>query len=256
MHMQKCYEKRTNMKKAVIISCWLLSAAQTLKAQSTFAGGLFPTIDHAGKITQQVDYSLYYFGAFPIVNLKKPNISKDANLLLFYSEQALTFNVNKHLSFTGSYVYQREKTTAGNYLNENRVFVQTTYKHLVKTVNLKHRLRFDNRFVRNTTTGKTPNTHRLRYLIGLDFPIKTRKNNIYFTAYEEAFFNTYRNAGAFYGENWAYAAIGVKLNNNNKIETGPLYITWNTGGNNWFHQYYLQLTWLSYLDFTRPTRTK
>lgn len=226
------------------------------KAQSTYVGGVFPTIDHSGTITKHLDYSFYYFGAFPLVSFNKPDISKDANFLLFYSEQALTLSLNKHLSFTGSYVYQRENVTTENYLNENRVYIQATYKHSAKTLNLKHRLRFDNRFIQNRITGETPYTHRLRYLIGLDVPIKNKKNNLYFTAYEEVFFNTFKNAGAFYGENWAYAAIGVKLNDKNKIETGPLYITWNAGGSNWFHQYYLQLTWLSYLDFTKPKSTK
>jgi hypothetical protein len=244
------------MRKILFFTAILLIAFQNTKAQSTYVGGVFPTIDHSGTITKHLDYSFYYFGAFPLVNFNKPDISKDANFLLFYSEQALTFNVNKHLSFTGSYVYQRENVTKDNYSNENRVHIQATYKHSAKTINLKHRLRFDNRFVHNSTTGETPYTHRLRYLIGLDFPIKSKKNNLYFTAYEEAFFNTFKNAGAVYGENWAYAAIGVKLNDNNKIETGPLYITWNTGGNNWFHQYYLQLTWVSHLDFTKPKQTK
>lgn len=224
-------------------------------AQSTFVGGLFPTLDHSGTITKHLDYSLYYFGAFPLINFKNPDISKDPNFLLFYSEQALTFNVNKHLSFTGSYVYQREKVAKDN-LNENRVHIQTTYKHFVKTVNLKHRLRFDNRFIHDNTTDKTLYRHRLRYLIGLDFPIKSKKDNLYFTAYEEAFFNTFKNVSAVYAENWAYAAIGTKLNDNNKLETGLLYITWNTGGQNWFHQYYLQLTWVSHIDFTKPKQTK
>ena len=38
------------------------------KAQSTYVGGLFPTIDHSGTITKYLDYSFYYFGAFPLVN--------------------------------------------------------------------------------------------------------------------------------------------------------------------------------------------
>ncbi|MBS4027544.1 MAG: DUF2490 domain-containing protein [Ignavibacteriales bacterium] len=244
------------MKRILAIHIFLLFCIENTFAQSTFIGGLFPTIDHSGTITKNLDYSLYYFGAFPLVNFKNPDISKDANFLLFYSEQALTFNVNKHLSFTGAYVYQRENVTKDNYSNENRVHIQTTYKHSVKTVNLKHRLRFDNRFIHDNTTDKTSYTHRLRYLIGLDFPIKSKKDNLYFTAYEEAFFNTFKNASAVYGENWAYAAIGTKLNDNNKLETGLLYITWNTGGNNWFHQYYLQLTWVSHLDFTKPKQTK
>ena len=126
---------------------------QNFKAQSTYVAGLFPTIDHSGTVTKRFDYSLYYFGAFPLVNFDNPDISKDATLLLFYSEQALTYNVNKHVSFTGSYVYQRENVTKDNYLNENRVYFQATYIHSAKTVNLKHRLRFDNRFVQNRTTG-------------------------------------------------------------------------------------------------------
>ena len=255
--MQICYEKDIkNMKKNLIFTAIAFIAFLNTKAQSTFVGGLFPTIDHSGTITKHLEYSFYYFGAFPMFNFNKPDISKDANFLLFYSEQALTFNVNKHLSFTGAYVYQRENVTQNNYVNENRVHIQATYKHTAKTVNLKQRLRFDNRFVQNRTTGETPFTHRLRYLIGLDVPIKNKKNNLYFTAYEEVFFNTFKNAGSFYGENWAYAALGVKLNDKNKIETGPLYISWNTGGNNWFHQYYLQLTWISHLDFTKPNQTK
>lgn len=244
------------MNKLLFFTALNLMAFQNLSAQSTQVSGVFPTIDHSGKINKYLDYNFYYFGALPLVNFKNPDISKDAFFLLFYSEQSLSFNVNEHLSFTGSYVYQRENAIADNFSNENRVHVQATYKHAVESVNLKHRVRFDNRFVHNRTTGVTPYTHRLRYLIGFDFPMKTKKNNLYFTAYEEAFFNTFENANTVYGENWAYAAVGVKLNEKNKMEMGPLYITWNTGGNNWFHQYYLQLTWVSQFDFTKDKSTK
>jgi hypothetical protein len=251
--MLKCYAKPTDkMKRGIFFSALVIIAFQQVTAQSAYVGGLFPTIDHSGKLSKHIEYSFYYFGAFPLINFRKPDISQDANLLLFYSEQALTVNVNKQLSFTGSYVYQKENVGNNNYVNENRVHIQATYKHSAKAVALKHRLRFDNRFVQDLKTGERPYTHRLRYLIGVDFPIKTRRNNLYVTAYEEAFFNTFRKATKVYGENWAYAAIGLKLNDRNKIETGPLYITWNTGGNNWFHQYYLQLTWISHIDFTNP----
>jgi len=235
------------MKRALLILL-IFPAFHNAKAQSVFVGGIFPTIDHSGTISQKLDYSFYYFGAFPLINFTKPNVSKDANFLLFYAEQALTFNATKNLSFTGSYLYQRANVVYDNFVNENRIYVQATFKHKAGPVNFKHRLRFDNRFIQNRVTGETPYTHRLRYLIGIDFPIK---NNIYFTAYEEAFFNTYKGAGVVYGENWAYAAIGIKLNEKNKIETGPLYITWNTGGNNWFNQYYLQVTWVSHLNFIK-----
>lgn len=236
------------MKKALLYIAFSVIAFQNVFAQSTFVGGLFPTIDHSGTITTNLEYSLYYFGAFPLVNFKKPDISKDSYFHLFYSEQALSYNLNSKFSLTGSYVYQRADVVYDNYVNENRFYVQAKYKHSVSKVNLTHRLRFDGRFVHNRFTNETPFTHRVRYLIGIDVPINEK---LYFTAYEEAFFNTYENSSPIFGENWAYAALGKKINEKNKIETGILYVTWNTGKTNWFNQYYFQLTWISHIDFRK-----
>jgi hypothetical protein len=219
--------------------------ASSINAQSINVGGVFPTIDHWGTINNKLDYSLYYFAAFPLVNFDKPDVSKNSYFHLFYSEQALSYNVNSKFSLTGSYVYQRENVVYDNNVNENRFYFQAKYKHSIKKVTLTHRLRFDGRFVHNRFTNETPFTHRVRYLIGMDIPINEK---FYFTAYEEPFFNTFEDAGAVYGENWAYAALGEKLNEKNKIEAGFLYVTWNIGNQIWFNQYYFQLTWISHLD--------
>jgi len=237
------------MKKQLLVWSFLFLLSSTiLNAQSINVGGVFPTIDHSGTISKKLDYSLYYFAAFPLVNFDKPDVSKDSYFHLFYAEQALSFKATNKLSFTGSYVYQRANVVYDNYVNENRFYVQAKYKHSIKKVNLTHRLRFDGRFVHNRFTNETPFTHRVRYLIGFDTPINEK---LYFTAYEEAFFNTFNDAGAVYGENWAYAALGKKLNDKNKIEAGILYVTWNIGKSNWFNQYYFQLTWISHLDFRK-----
>lgn len=229
----------------------LILSNKSVKSQNLYFGGVFPTIDHSGDISSKLDYSLYYFGAFPLFNTNKPDISKDANFLLFYSEQALSYNVNDKFSLTGSYVYQRANAVYDNYVNENRFYAQVKYKHTVSKINLTHRVRFDGRFIQNRIRNQTPFTHRARYLIGLDCPIKSKKNNLYLSIYEEVFLNTVNGANPVYEENWAYAALGVKLNEKNKIETGILYLTWNTGKTNWFNQYYLQLTWINHLDFRK-----
>jgi len=226
----------------------LFFASLTARSQSSYFTGAFPTIDHSGDITNKLGYGLYYFGAFPLVNLKTPNITKDANFLLFYSEQSLSYKLKDKFSLTGSYVYQRANAVYDNYVNENRAYVQAKYKHSVNRINLTHRVRFDARFIQNRITNTTPFTHRVRYLFGIDLPIN---NKFYFTMYEEAFFNTVNNASPVYNENWANASLGIKLNEKNKMEAGILYITWNTGGNNWFNQYYLQLAWISHLDFRK-----
>lgn len=231
----------------LIILCFNFIA----KSQSKKIAGVFPTIDHSGKLSKRIDYNFYYFGAFPLLNFKQPNFKQDAEILLFYAEQDLTYNLNKKLSFSAAYVFQKEAINLLIMTNEHRLHVQSTFKHTLKEFNIKHRVRLDNRFIENWQTGEKPYSHRLRYLIGIETPIKKSIDKLYFTAYQEAFFNTFKSAKKVYAENWAYLALGVKLNKSNKLEAGPLYITWNTGNKNWFHQYYLQLSWVSQLDFTR-----
>lgn len=219
-----------------------------LHSQSLHYGGIFPTIDHSADISDKIEYDFYYFAAFPLINFKKPQLNKDASFLLFYSEQSLSYKLNNKLSLTASYVYQRANVVYNDYINENRFYIQAKYKHAFKKINLTHRLRFDGRFIKNQITQNTPFTHRLRYLIGVEIPMKTKT---YFTAYEELFFNTVKNATTLYEENWAYAALGLILNKKNKVEAGLLHLTWNIGKTNWFNQYYLQLTWINHLDFRK-----
>jgi len=221
------------------------------KSQNLHYGGAFPTIDHSGELSEKWGYGFYYFGAFPIINLKAPKVNKVANFLLFYSEQSLTYNLNKHFSLTGSYVYQRANAVYDNYVNENRFYLQGKYKHRFRKVDLAHRIRFDGRFIQNRATEQTPFTHRLRYLISAEFPIKSKKENLYLAMYEELFFSTVSKANPIYEENWAYSAIGIKLNKKNKLEAGLLYITWTIGNSNWFNQYYFQLTWINHLDLKK-----
>jgi len=230
--------------RAIIFILCLISI--TAAAQSTYVGGLFPTIDHSGRLSKKWNYSIYYFAAFPLINLKKPDVSKDAYFNLLYFEQAVSYKLTDKLTLTGAYLYQRTNVIQSDFVNENRFYLQGTYKHSIKKI--KHRLRFDGRFIQNRITHESPFTDRLRYLIGIDFTIK---NNIYFSGYEEAFFNTYSGASVIYGENWGYAGIGKKLNAINKIELGILYISWNTGGTNWFNQYYAQVTWINNIDFRK-----
>lgn len=182
--------------KFFVISLLIISFTG-IRSQSINVAGIFPTIDHSGTLSDKLDYSLYYFAAFPLVDFNKPDISKDSYFHLLYLEQALSYKVSSKFSLTGSYVYQRENVVYDNYSNENRFYLQTKYKHSIKKVNLTHRLRFDGRFIQNRITNETPFTHRVRYLIGMDVPLNEKN---YFTAYEEAFFITFERAGAIYGE--------------------------------------------------------
>ncbi len=217
-------------------------------SQSSYIGGVFPTIDHSGTFNKKLEYGLYYFGAFPLINIKKPDLSKDSYFHLLYLEQAFTYNQTDNLSFTGSYLYQRANVVNSNYVNENRIYLQAKYKHQLKNFKLTHRFRFDARFVQNRITNKSPFTSRIRYLVGLE---KNISEKYYFNGYQEFFFSTVKNADPIYNENWAYLGFGKKVNEKNKIELGLLNVTWNTGNKNWFNQYYLQFTWINHINFIK-----
>lgn len=234
-----------------LLFLFILLVHTTTKAQSQTYLGIFPTIDHSGDLTQKLNYNFYYFGAFPLVNAKNADIKNDARLLLFYSEQSLSYLITKKLSATASYVFQAFNATNDVLITENRFYLQTAYTPSMRNINFKHRIRFDGRFIKNPSTGETPFTHRLRYLIGVDFPVSKKNPKIYLTAYEELFFNTVKAANPIYEENWAYAAIGKQINKQNKLEAGILYITWYTGNNSWLNQFYLQLTWINHVNFKK-----
>lgn len=233
------------------ISCILCLASNPFSAQNNDVIGVFPTLDHSGRLSSKLDYSLYYFGSFPLMNFKTSTTSKDAYFHQFYAEQAITYKQSENLSFTGSYVYQRTNVLSSDYINENRFYMQAKLKNSFAKLNLSHRLRFDGRFIQDRVMNTYPFSHRIRYQIGLE---KRINDKLYLTAYEEVFFNTFKGTSPVYVENWFYVALGRKINELNKIEAGLLYVTWNIGNNNWFNQFYLQFTWINHIDF-RKTKT-
>jgi hypothetical protein len=230
----------------------LLIYVTYVKAQTTNHFGIFPTIDHSGTLSDKWDYSLYYFGAVNVFNPDIGPIKRPSGFFIFYSEQALSYKANKNLSLTGSYVYQRTDPAENYFVNENRFYFQATYKTNRNRMSFKNRLRYDGRFIQDKLTGNYPFTSRVRYLFGLQTPLKKEKDNLYLTAYNEFFFNTCKNSAVIYGENWASAALGFKTAKAGNWEIGPLYIFWVIN-----KQYdltnllYLQLTWSTHLNFKK-----
>jgi hypothetical protein len=234
----------------LILIITISSFVQKIKGQTLNVTGVFPTIDHSGRLCDKVDYSLYYFGAFPMWNLKNKSINSDSYSHLFYSEQALTIHLNDKFSFTGSYVYQRSNVFKNNFENENRFYLQGKHKTKFEKFCFTQRLRFDGRYIENNITKKTRFTHRVRYLIGIELQLSPAN---YFIAYEEIFINTHLTKPKF-AENWFYCAFGKKINDKNKIELGMLYVTWNIMEKSWFNQYYFQLTWINQIDLRKKQK--
>ena len=229
---------------------FVILLASQARCQNLNHYGLFPTIDHSGALSNKWSYSLYYFSAFNLVNDKVDNVADNPGYFLFYAEQAISYQLNKKLSLTGSYVYQRqEPLDKQNYVSENRFYLQATYKSPIGKGQLKNRLRYDGRFIEDKTTNTWPYTSRIRYLLGISYPLN---ENFYLSAYNEMFFNTYANPTAIYGENWAYAGIGIHTKSVGSWEVGPLYIFWVANKSRDLLNFnYLQVTWITHLDFRK-----
>jgi hypothetical protein len=236
------------MRYLCLVACFMIFMFETY-AQSTYNLGAFPTLDHSGKLSERWEYGLYYFAAVPLYGIKPATGTNAAKTLLLYAENGLTFHFNDQIGATVAYVYQKENPFENNYVNENRVHLQIHYKTTRKNTEIKQRLRFDYRMLKPAAAQSSTLSHRMRYLIGFSKPFASNAK-YYVSAYEECFFNTLPTTKGALSENWAGLMFGKKINSANKIETGPLYITWKTGNSSWYNQFYWQLTWVSHLNFS------
>ncbi len=242
------------IKRVLLILLFFTLWIELINAQDLNFYGLFPVYNQNGRIYKKWDYSIFLFGAVNTFNQKIEGVTYPAKTFLLYDENAIVFNATKQLSFAISYTYQRSDPFLNSYNNEHRIWEQVTYKHFIKKVTIKHRIRFDERFIQNRTNNSYPLSHRLRYLIGTEFPLQ-KSGKCYFTSYNEFFFTTSSPRGTFCGENWAYAGIGVKTKKIGNFEAGPTYITWvRNAALDRMNLWYLQLSWITTINLSKENK--
>lgn len=233
------------MKTPIFIAIFSMFCVKNTIAQNRTIAGFFPTIDHSGELSNRFSYNSYVFEAI------KPYSSTEgsARALYLYAENGLSYKITAKISFTNSYVYERQQPFEITARNEHRLFQQLTLKLPFNKFLLKQRLRFDERFIQNNQSNSYDFSHRLRYLLGGSFELNDKW---YLMTYSEFFFNTTKGAKFQFNENWSALQIGCNINKKNAIEFGYLFVGWiNNSQNNWFNQNYLQTTWVSKLNFNK-----
>lgn len=242
------------MKRTLIQTFLLCFVVNSMESQNINYAGVFPTIDHSADLGRGFSYNVYIFDAIKPYSNTIEGISDKARSLYLYTESGLSYALTKELSFTASYVYERQNPFLDNYRNENRAFQQLTLKLPIGKMELKQRLRFDERFIQNRATGESPFTHRFRYLLGMKHPL--RGDQMYFFAYSEVFLNTTSGAKYVFDENWSAAQMGFKMNGWSSFEIGLLYVGWiNNAQKDWLNQFYLQATWVTHFDFSKKQKS-
>ena len=99
-------------------------------------------------------------------------------------------------------------------VNEHRIFQQFTTKQGVGKLKLKHRYRFEQRFVESDFKM------RFRYFLSLNYPLIVKEASgkmLFASAYNEIFLNTEK---AVFDRNRVFGGLGYKLNDTIKFEIG------------------------------------
>lgn len=144
------------MKNSLLILVWSIGTIN-LDAQNVTVGGFFPTLDLSQEWSSRFSYNVYLFGAIkPFTTTEGPR-----RALYLYAENGISFKITDKLTFTNSYVYERQRPFETNARNEHRLFQQLTLKLAFHKFALKQRLRFDERFIQNHLTNSFDFSHRL-----------------------------------------------------------------------------------------------
>jgi len=99
-------------------------------------------------------------------------------------------------------------------INEHRIYQQFVTKQNIGKLKLKHRYRFEQRFVESDFKM------RFRYFLALNYPLIAKESSgklLYASAYNEIFLNTEKSV---FDRNRVFGGLGYKLSDNLKFEIG------------------------------------
>ncbi|SIR41705.1 DUF2490 domain-containing protein [Maribacter ulvicola] len=202
---------------------------------------LIATITHTNaqsEVTGEDDFGSWfmYFGTNKIAD--KWSIHTEAQFRYYemagnYNQTLLRTGINYHINPTAiatlGYAFIDTDPTfrefdmldgdvlfKNNAISEHRIFEQFILKNKVWEFKFEHRYRLEQRFVQNNATGSSNTLHRARYRIQMTLPL----TDIFFlNFYDEIFINLQDNA---FGQNRAYAALGVNVTENLSMQVGYL----------------------------------
>ena len=188
----------------VLFSCCFSTKAQTNKIGNWFIYFGNQKINKRFNFHNEIQYRNY-------------NFIGDINQLLIRSGIGYTLNNKDNIllgygyiqSYTNESVLSNKKSTI-----ENRIYQQYLTKHSIDKYFFLHRLRFEERFLKDSLQ------YRFRYFLSLNMPLnkeKMEKNAIYLSTYNEIFLKP---TNDFFDRNRIYGGLGFVINKDARIETG------------------------------------
>jgi hypothetical protein len=211
------------MKILVFVMFLIFSDAIVAETQQFY--GFRPQISITKDVSDRWDFNVFTSNNSNLNDKHYGNTQFPADIQQYFQTSPIyKYSPNLNFVFLG-YIYQRTNPFSDNFVNENRLFQQVIYGTDTLFGRLTHRVRFEERFIHNGTTGQTPFSTRLRYQAAFLIPLQGSEldnGEFYFNIYNEFYFSLTGARNALYSENWSYAGIGYQTVQYGRIEVGPL----------------------------------
>lgn len=106
-------------------------------------------------------------------------------------------------------------------ITEHRITTQAVVRNKISNVLIKHRYRFEQRYIGSTNTQSR---QRLRYRLILDIPLKGKvidNRSFFLSLFNETFINVgNRVENHIFDQNWVYGGLGYKIDGSSSIKIG------------------------------------
>jgi hypothetical protein len=123
---------------------------------------------------------------------------------------------SSYLAGYAFFLFQNEGQPNVN-VTENRLFQDIDLRHNVSRLSIRHRYRFEERFIENQ-----PFAFRLRYAVFVNIPINRKEivaKTFYIPLWNEVFINA---QGIPFDRDWLYGGIGYQIMDNLGIQLGAM----------------------------------
>jgi len=221
------------MRKIFLVISLVLTQHFSFAQDLTFFG-FIPSYSQTGIISKKFDYNFFASVTNSALPVTYRGIEYSPKILQTYIQPSIIYKFRPNINFSASvtFNYQRSNPNAF-YFREWRPWQQVIYTHNPFNYKgrLSHRIRFEERFIKNIN-DKYRMTTRLRYQIGYLIPLQGKTldaKEVYFNTYYELYFSLSnsksRPRNALHSEDWAYAGLGYNTNKLGRIEVGFLYQT-------------------------------
>jgi hypothetical protein len=211
------------MRTLALVTLLMFSGAVFAETQEFY--GFRPQVSLTKIVSDRWDMNVFT-STHPILISNTSGTAQFPADIQYYFQTSPIYKYSPNLNFVFlGYIYQRTDPFSNDFVNENRLFQQVIYGSDSIFGRLTHRVRFEERFIRNNTTGQTPFSTRLRYQVALLVPLQGSEldnGEFYFNIYNEFYFSLTGARNALYSENWSYAGIGYQTAQHGRVEVGPL----------------------------------